>query len=440
MNSPFNIYGCSEAIDINIINEEISINILVENYQNRDYKSLVKNAQQYVEKNNSSAMAWNLLALGYRYTNNVEAALKIYEDLLRLNPGNFLLSTNLGNLYMAIGKISKAIDCFEVASKKEPNHVSNLEALAIAYQDTGRNKEAIDCFKKVLALDEGKESARYHLARMLVRLNYYSEAIEHFDKTNYGLSKSHLLECLYYLGDKDKFYEHYRELINRKIINPLMASIGSHASIRFNISNKENPFCSDPFNYIKKQNISDNNELNNDLISSILEFHKSGESDPKSQPLLSNGKQSSGNIFLNQRNDIQLLKKILENKVKNYLKEFSTSNEGFIINWPKNFKIYGWLVSISSGGKLSAHIHKEGWLSGSLYFKMPSKKTKNEGNIVFSLDGANYPTDGKKFDKKSVDVNKGDLVLFPSSLFHHTIPFKSNEERVTFAFDIIPQN
>ena len=440
MNSPFKIYGCSEAIDINITNEEISINSLVENYQNRDYKSLVNNAQQYVEKNNSSAMAWNLLALGYRYTNNVEAALKIYEDLLRLNPGNFLLSTNLGNLYMAIGKISKAIDCFEVAFKKEPNHVSNLEALAIAYQDTGRNKEAIDCFKKVLALDEGKESARYHLARMLVRLNYYSEAIEHFDKTNYGLSKSHLLECLYYLGDKDKFYEHYRELINRKIINPLMASIGSHASIRFNISNKENPFCSDPFNYIKKQNITDNNELNDDLISSILEFHKSGESDPKSQPLLSNGKQSSGNIFLNQREDIQLLKKILENKVKNYLKEFSASNEGFIINWPKNFKIYGWLVSISSGGKLSAHIHKEGWLSGSLYFKMPSKKTKNEGNIVFSLDGANYPTDGKKFDKKSVDVNKGDLVLFPSSLFHHTIPFKSNEERVTFAFDIIPQN
>ena len=44
------------------------------------------------------------------------------------------------------------------------------------------------------------------------------------------------------------------------------------------------------------------------------------------------------------------------------------------------------------------------------------------------------------FDEKSVDVNKGDLVLFPSSLFHHTIPFKSNEERVTFAFDIIPQN
>ena len=70
---------------------------------------------------------------------------------------------------------------------------------------------------------------------------------------------------------------------------------------------------------------------------------------------------------------------------------------------------------------------------------MPSKKTKDEGNIVSSFDGAHYPTEGKKFDKKSVDVYKGDLVLFPSSLFHHTVPFKSNEERVTFAFDIIPQ-
>ena len=439
MNSPFKIYGCSDATDFNMKNEEISVDSLVEHYKNKDYQTLVINAQKYVEKNSSSAMAWNLLALGHRYSNNVKSALKIYEDLLKLNPGNFLLSTNLGNLYMAMGKISKAINCFEIAFKKEPKHVANLEALAIAYQDSGKKEEAMDCFKKVLDLDEKKESSRYHLARMLVRLNSYSEAIEHFHKTNYGLSKCHLLECLYYLGQKDKFYKHYRDLIKRNIVNPLMASIGSHASIRFNVSNNENPFCTNPFNYIKKENITNNGELSEDLITSILEFHQSGESDPKSQPLLSNGKQSSGNIFLHQREDIQLLKRILENKITNYLKEFSTSSEGFIKNWPKKYNIYGWLVSINSGGNLAAHIHKEGWLSGSLYFKMPSKKTKDEGNIVFSFDGANYPTDGKKFEKKSVDVYKGDLVLFPSSLFHHTVPFKSKEERVTFAFDIIPQ-
>ena len=52
-----------------------------------------------------------------------------------------------------MGKISKAINCFEIAFKKEPKHVANLEALAIAYQDSGKSEEAIDCFKKVLDLD-----------------------------------------------------------------------------------------------------------------------------------------------------------------------------------------------------------------------------------------------------------------------------------------------
>jgi hypothetical protein len=32
----------------------------------------------------------------------------------------------------------------------------------------------------------------------------------------------------------------------------------------------------------------------------------------------------------------------------------------------------------------------------------------------------------------------GDIVLFPSSLFHRTIPFNSNEERICIAFDLKP--
>ena len=42
--------------------------------------------------------------------------------------------------------------------------------------------------------------------------------------------------------------------------------------------------------------------------------------------------------------------------------------------------------------------------------------------------------------KKIVDISKGDMVSFPSSLFHSTIPFSSEEDRITLAFDIIPIN
>ena len=217
-----------------------------------------------------------------------------------------------------------------------------------------------------------------------------------------------------------------------------MSSIGSHASVRYGVSNKENPFCSDPLSHIKSYHLNEKNGLNQQLIDSILEFYNSGGTDGKSQPLLSNGKQSSGNLFLQKREDIQTLKEIVEQKVSEYLSHFEESTEGFIKNWPKKYTLYGWLVSMQSGGQLGAHIHKEGWLSGSLYFKMPEKRIKDEGNIVFSLDGANYPNDGKKYPKESRKVHKGDLVMFPSSLFHHTIPFTSEEERISFAFDVIP--
>ncbi|MDC0184354.1 2OG-Fe(II) oxygenase family protein, partial [Rhodobiaceae bacterium] len=105
---------------------------------------------------------------------------------------------------------------------------------------------------------------------------------------------------------------------------------------------------------------------------------------------------------------------------------------------PKKFQLHGWVVNISKGGSLRPHIHKEGWMSGSLYFEIPKKILPDDGNIAFSLTGANYPTSGIDFEERMVETLKGEIVLFPSSIFHHTIAFESDEERMTIAFDVIP--
>ncbi len=410
---------------------------LVKLYKEKNFSTLITSGQEFVNENASSAMAWNLLALGHRHTGNIEEAKKIYVHLLELNPNNFLLNTNLGNLYMSIGKLNDAIGCFNLALKIQPNHPGTLEAIGIAYQDVGKLEEAISSFRNAIEADKTHQGARYHLARILVRQKAYEEAIKHFDKTDYGLSKSHQLECIYYLGDKNLFYEKYGTLIGKGKINPLMASLGSHASIRYGLPDK-NPFCSSPMNFIEKMNISKKDGFDQILIDKIINYHKGNENDFKSQPLLNKGEQSSGNLFLIKLDFIQNLKEIILKKVTQYRKKFKDCDQGFIKNWPENFTIYGWLVAIKTGGHLAAHIHKEGWLSGSLYFNLPKKANTSEGNIAFSVDGANYPTDGKEFPKKIIEIEKGDIVMFPSSVFHNTIPFSSDEERVSFAFDIIP--
>ena len=117
---------------------------------------------------------------------------------------------------------------------------------------------------------------------------------------------------------------------------------------------------------------------------------------------------------------------------------FKNSKEGLIRKWPKKYRLYGWLVAMKNGGKLSAHMHETGWISGSIYINVPPKNKKNEGNIAFCIEEEQFLTSGQKNLEKIVDVSTGSMCLFPSSLLHYTIPFDSEEERIVFAFDVQP--
>ena len=72
----------------------------------------------------------------------------------------------------------------------------------------------------------------------------------------------------------------------------------------------------------------------------------------------------------------------------------------------------------------------------SYYLKVVPSFKKNEGAIEFSLNGSQY------YDAKSPKVvyspKAGDIVLFPSSLHHRTIPFSTDTDRISIAFDLIP--
>ncbi len=96
------------------------------------------------------------------------------------------------------------------------------------------------------------------------------------------------------------------------------------------------------------------------------------------------------------------------------------------------------MILPKSLGYQSAHIHPGGWLSGVIYLKVVPHLGKNEGAIEFGLSGGNY------FDTNSSTVThqpkEGDVILFPSSLHHKTIPFTTDEDRIIVSFDLMPRN
>ena len=157
------------------------------------------------------------------------------------------------------------------------------------------------------------------------------------------------------------------------------------------------------------------------------------------QPHLTNGRQTSGNVFAQLGETTDKIQNILRSEIENYRRRFTNSKEGFIRCWPSDYEIYGWIVSMKSGGSLAAHMHEEGWLSGSIYINVPPKLLEDSGNFVVCLDEKKVdPSEDKNI--KSIDVTTGSLCLFPSSLFHYTVPFRASEDRVVLAFDVIPKN
>ena len=78
-------------------------------------------------------------------------------------------------------------------------------------------------------------------------------------------------------------------------------------------------------------------------------------------------------------------------------------------------------------------------MSGAVYLNIPIKNNKShEGDFVVGITGDNFPKIKEIYPEKIISIKTGDIVLFPSSLFHRTISFKSNEERICIAFDVAP--
>ena len=410
---------------------------LIALFEQRKFVELIPLCEKFVKTFKGNAVAWNLLALSHKNLGNLDKAISLYVGLLRQNPNNSVLLSNLGNIYKSVGRLQDALGCYKKAVDKDPKLTNAVEALGICYMDLGDFENALSSFEQATELEPDNQSARYNLANMYRKMDRYEEAVEQFELTDYHNAKSHQLEGIYLLGKEELFKEKCHRLESMGKLDPLIGCVISHAEIRYDTPLK-NPFCSNSLDYIVRTKVSAEDGLTQDLIDKIIAHHKGNLNDYKSQALLKNGKQSSGNLFLLEHDFIRTLEKILINKVEDYRQQFLTHEQGFIKKWPNKYFLYGWLVSITSGGNLNAHIHKEGWLSGSLYFNVPTKADSQDGSIGFSLHGANYPNNDKNYPGKVVEVEKRDLCIFPSSVFHYTIPFESDQERISFAFDVMP--
>ncbi|MEP3654726.1 MAG: putative 2OG-Fe(II) oxygenase [Litorimonas sp.] len=101
------------------------------------------------------------------------------------------------------------------------------------------------------------------------------------------------------------------------------------------------------------------------------------------------------------------------------------------------YRISGaWSIRLSQDGHHVNHVHPMGWLSSAYYVDVPSTigDKNHEGWIKFGEPALNVDQDAEFF----VQPKAGRLVLFPSYMWHGTVPFSGDESRLTLPFDVVP--
>ena len=143
------------------------------------------------------------------------------------------------------------------------------------------------------------------------------------------------------------------------------------------------------------------------------------------------------NLFQTPSGKIAQLKSIIIRELDAYLLKFHNEMCSYIQKWPSTNNLMGWHVVLKKQGHQSPHIHPGGWLSGVIYLKVVPSLGKEEGAIEFSLNGEHYLNINSP--KSTYQPDPGDIVFFPSSLHHRTIPFTTDADRIIISFDLIPK-
>ncbi len=419
-----------------------------------------------------SAIAHYNLGNALKALGKLDEAVANYNKALAIKPDFAEAHSNLGDVLHKLGKLDEAVANYNKALAIKPDYAEALSSLGNALQDLNKLDEAVANYNKALAvkpdfaiahynlgntlhrlgkLDEAVASynkalaikpdfaiAHYNLGTLLQQLGRLEDAISSYDLSELDYSRSKSLECLYALKRYEDFYLNLDKLIETDTKSIRAAAISTFASQQLNRANPH-PFCKNPMDFVRVYDnlvgLDDEDEFLQRLVYELKSREAVWEPNGKATH---KGFQSTSNLFVNPTGLLADLERTIKDKIEIFRSEFSSEDCDFIRFMPKTLSLRGWAVRLLNGGHQTEHLHTDGWLSGVFYVQMPELCKQEEGSIEFGLWGYNYPILDKNFPRKRYYPKNGNLVLFPSSLFHRTIPFDSDEERMCVAFDLIP--
>ena len=178
-----------------------------------------------------------------------------------------------------------------------------------------------------------------------------------------------------------------------------------------------------------------------DLRASLEKLH-----DPHGHPLLfqslRHGTETTDDLSRSADPVIRALFAAFDAPIRSYLDRLGHGDDPLRArnDGTRRYRFNGaWSVRLRANGFHQNHVHPRGWISSACYVQLPetlSDGSDDAGCLSFGAPG--IPTAMALPAQHRLRPEPGLLALFPSYVWHGTVPFTGNRARLTVAFDVLP--
>ncbi len=157
---------------------------------------------------------------------------------------------------------------------------------------------------------------------------------------------------------------------------------------------------------------------------------------------LRNGSQTSDTLFGRGHDLVERLQLRIREGIGRYIASMKEDDSHPLLSRrTRGFDYSGsWSSRLRDCGFHTNHIHPQGWISSCYYVALPPAVEDSKGRqgwIKFGEPALAVTI--KEPIRRTIQPRPGRLVLFPSYMWHGTVPFRDTQPRTTIAFDVVPK-
>jgi tetratricopeptide (TPR) repeat protein len=319
-----------------------------------------------------------------------------------------------GDLLRRAGRIDEALGLMYDLLERHPDSPSLATSLAVLLQEHGELEEALGHARRAAEASPDDTAANENLIAILLQLGRADETIRY-------LARMRRLEPL------DQRWLTYEATAARLMGDPRYEELFDYERFvrGFDLEPPSGYATIEAFHEALIPVLYDRHDFEAHPLDQSLRF---GTQTPRS--LLSDPSPVIAGLIESLKKSIEAYREAIGHDP---VHPFLERNQG-------TSRIVGcWSVKLHSGGFHVNHIHPEGWLSSAYYVEVPetvSTSDEKSGWIKFGEPRMPTPDAGPAHYE---EPRAGRLVLFPSYMWHGTVPFESDEARMTVAFDVITE-